>query len=383
MSQSQQKLVQYLNEAHATEMGLVRVLQSQIAMTPRGSYRDRARAAPATRRAGTPTASQRAPASSSSTAARTHCRRAVGARRDDRGQTLALWKAPFDLLRGTSGEEKVLKNAKDASATEALEIATYLALERLAKAVGDDVDREAGGVDPRGRGADARARHARDPQARGGRGRRGDRGRTVLRRVQDRRGRRAARRRGDQHRSADQAHLPHRAQAAPAWRARRARPRARSPRRGPADRALRQADRRGDHGPADSTSRRPTWRRSPSTSARTTAARRCSTGSHRCGARSRGRATTSSRSRRSAPRWATTSSASSACVTTSVRTRTVRACSRPPSASSRTPEAPPGRPRPLQPPRPPTARRLNGRAGNARRLNGRRPRDRRAVAAGA
>ena len=35
----QQKIVQYLNEAHATEMGLTRVLQSQIAMTPRGSYR--------------------------------------------------------------------------------------------------------------------------------------------------------------------------------------------------------------------------------------------------------------------------------------------------------------------------------------------------------
>jgi hypothetical protein len=41
MSQSeqrrqQQKVVQYLNEAHATEHALVRVLQSQIAMTPRG-----------------------------------------------------------------------------------------------------------------------------------------------------------------------------------------------------------------------------------------------------------------------------------------------------------------------------------------------------------
>ncbi len=39
MSQSEQKVVQYLNEAHATEVALVRVLQSQIAMTPRGSYR--------------------------------------------------------------------------------------------------------------------------------------------------------------------------------------------------------------------------------------------------------------------------------------------------------------------------------------------------------
>ena len=34
-----QKVVQYLEEAHASEIGLVRVLQSQIAMTPRGSFR--------------------------------------------------------------------------------------------------------------------------------------------------------------------------------------------------------------------------------------------------------------------------------------------------------------------------------------------------------
>ena len=53
------------------------------------------------------------------------------------GQTLALGKTPFDLLRGSGGEEKVLKNAKDACATEALEIATYTAIERLAGAVGD------------------------------------------------------------------------------------------------------------------------------------------------------------------------------------------------------------------------------------------------------
>lgn len=47
-------------------------------------------------------------------------------------------KVPFDLLRGTGGEEKVLKNAKDACASEALEIATYTALERLAVRVGDE-----------------------------------------------------------------------------------------------------------------------------------------------------------------------------------------------------------------------------------------------------
>ena len=39
MSASEQKVVQYLGEARASENALVRVLQSQIAMTPRGSYR--------------------------------------------------------------------------------------------------------------------------------------------------------------------------------------------------------------------------------------------------------------------------------------------------------------------------------------------------------
>jgi hypothetical protein len=62
----------------------------------------------------------------------------VGFWEDVAGQALALGKTPLDLLRGSGGEEKVLKNAKDAAATEALEIATYTAIERLARSVGDD-----------------------------------------------------------------------------------------------------------------------------------------------------------------------------------------------------------------------------------------------------
>jgi rubrerythrin len=50
---------------------------------------------------------------------------------------LALTKTPLDLVRGTGGEEKVLKNAKDSCAAEALEIATYTALARLAQTAGD------------------------------------------------------------------------------------------------------------------------------------------------------------------------------------------------------------------------------------------------------
>src|SRR3954453_19303086 len=53
------------------------------------------------------------------------------------GQALALTKTPLDLVRGSGGEEKVLKNAKDSCAAEALEIATYTAIERLAEQHGD------------------------------------------------------------------------------------------------------------------------------------------------------------------------------------------------------------------------------------------------------
>src|SRR3954466_12355646 len=134
MSTSEQKVMQYLEEALATELALVRVLQSQIAMTPGGSYRDglerhldetrdharrvNARLEDLGRRGNPLTA-------------------AVGLVESVIGQAVALGKTPFDLLRGSGGEEKVLKNAKDACATEALEIATYTSLETLAGAVGD------------------------------------------------------------------------------------------------------------------------------------------------------------------------------------------------------------------------------------------------------
>ena len=135
MSQSEQKIVQYLNEAHALEVGLAQVLRSQIAMTPEGSYRsglekhlretqthaDRVKARQgALSTAGDPFAA------------------GVAFMEDIAAQTLALWKAPLDLMRGATVEEKVLENAKEACAAEALEIATYTALEHVARAAGDE-----------------------------------------------------------------------------------------------------------------------------------------------------------------------------------------------------------------------------------------------------
>jgi ferritin-like metal-binding protein YciE len=135
MNAAKTKILQYLDEAHAHERALVSVLTSQIAMTPRGSYRTaleshlgetRDHADRVARRI-----SELGQGGNPVTAV-------VGLVETAVGQVLALSKTPFDLLRGTGGEEKVLKNAKDAAATEALEIATYTALERLANDVGDD-----------------------------------------------------------------------------------------------------------------------------------------------------------------------------------------------------------------------------------------------------
>jgi ferritin-like metal-binding protein YciE len=135
MNADQQKVVQYLNEAEASERALVRVLQSQIAMTPRGSYRSALEThLDETRRHGDRIATRLQALDQSGDPLGAF----VGVIETAFGQALALTKTPFDLLRGSGGEEKVLKNAKDACASEALEIATYTAIERLAQRVGDD-----------------------------------------------------------------------------------------------------------------------------------------------------------------------------------------------------------------------------------------------------
>ena len=163
MTSPQQKIVQYLNEAHATE----------TRPDPRPAVADRddaARLLPLRR--SRRTSSRRATTRDRVArrlkelgAGSNPLQAVVGLAETVVGQALALGKTPLDLLRGSGGEEKVLKNAKDAAATEALEIATYTALERLASAVGDDETAQAGGLDPRRRGEDARARPARDPEA--------------------------------------------------------------------------------------------------------------------------------------------------------------------------------------------------------------------------
>jgi ferritin-like metal-binding protein YciE len=135
MNADQQKVVQYLDEAHASEQALARALQSQIAMTPRGSYRSALESHLNETHRHAERVRERLGALDNGGNPVTAL---FGVMESAVGQAVALSMAPWQLVRGSGGEEKVLKNAKDAYASEALEIATYTALERLAQKVGDD-----------------------------------------------------------------------------------------------------------------------------------------------------------------------------------------------------------------------------------------------------
>jgi ferritin-like metal-binding protein YciE len=139
--QADAKVSQYLSEAQATEQALIQTLQAHIAMTPAGSYREALEGhLDETREHSRLIAERQLELSSGRSLLGLGVWAAelgVGVAQSVAGRLLATWKAPIDLLRGSGGEEKLLKNAKEECASEALEIATYEALERLAGEVGD------------------------------------------------------------------------------------------------------------------------------------------------------------------------------------------------------------------------------------------------------
>ncbi len=136
MSRSEDMIIQYLNEAHATELALVSTLRAHIAMTPQGSYRSLLEEhLDVTRRQADRLERRLAELG----VGKSLIQSGVGAFQSLLGQVLALGKGPIDLLRGGGGEEKLLKNAKDECATEALEIATYEGLEQVAMELADEI----------------------------------------------------------------------------------------------------------------------------------------------------------------------------------------------------------------------------------------------------
>jgi ferritin-like metal-binding protein YciE len=136
MTQIQDKVAAYLNETHAMEMALTRTLEAHSALAPPGPYHDALEhhlyetRLHADRIAARLRELDHTPSM---------VEVGYGIAQRAAGQLVALGKAPLDAVRGASREEKLLKNAKDECATEALEIATYDALEQMARQAGDDV----------------------------------------------------------------------------------------------------------------------------------------------------------------------------------------------------------------------------------------------------
>jgi ferritin-like metal-binding protein YciE len=128
-------VVEYLEEARALERSLVTNLKAHIAITPPGDYRSRLERHLDDTRAHAGNLGQRLEELSAHTSLMAV---GVGIAHTMAGHAVVMAKGPIDLVRGATGEERLLKNAKDEAAAEALEIATYDALEEAANAVGDE-----------------------------------------------------------------------------------------------------------------------------------------------------------------------------------------------------------------------------------------------------
>jgi ferritin-like metal-binding protein YciE len=125
----------YLDELQAIERALVTTLAAHVAMTPPGSGYRRLLERHLAETREHARAIERRLAEIGEAVSLVDA--ALGLVETVVGQVLALSKGPVDLLRGASHEEKLLKNARDECATEALEIAAYDALEQVALAIGD------------------------------------------------------------------------------------------------------------------------------------------------------------------------------------------------------------------------------------------------------
>ena len=127
----------HLDEAHAIEAALVTNLAAHITQTPDPEYRALLQRHLDETRGHLKAVEKRRDALGGS--GRGVIAGTVGLARDVIGQVLVLTKGPIDALRTPSAEERMLKNARDECATEAIEIAVYDALETVAKAAGDRV----------------------------------------------------------------------------------------------------------------------------------------------------------------------------------------------------------------------------------------------------
>jgi ferritin-like metal-binding protein YciE len=142
MTKRDEKIVQYLNDAYATERRLEIALQAHIAMTPRADYKKRLREHLKETKAHARLVARRIKAlggeaeTVSLPGPEAVVKGATGAKAAVQ-RAAAVAQGPLHAVRGTGQQERMLKNARTEYQDEAEEIATYRAIEALAKAVGD------------------------------------------------------------------------------------------------------------------------------------------------------------------------------------------------------------------------------------------------------
>ena len=128
------KIIQYLGEARAMEDDMVRTLHAHAAVAAKGEYRrllDRHLRETEQHR---DRLDQRLDELGEG---RRLLDAGVDALQSVAGQLLSLYRLPAHAARGQRGEDRILSNARQGCAAEALEIATYHALEALARELGD------------------------------------------------------------------------------------------------------------------------------------------------------------------------------------------------------------------------------------------------------
>jgi ferritin-like metal-binding protein YciE len=142
MNERDTKIVQYLNDAYATERRLEIALQAHIAMTPRADYKKRLREHLKETKAHARLVARRIKAlggeaeTVSLPGPDAVVKGATGAKAAVQ-RAAAVVQGPLHAVRGTGQQERMLKNARTEYHDEAEEIATYRVIEALAKGVGD------------------------------------------------------------------------------------------------------------------------------------------------------------------------------------------------------------------------------------------------------
>jgi ferritin-like metal-binding protein YciE len=127
------KLVQYLVEAYGKERELETALTAHIGMTDRKPYKKRLQQHLKETKDHARQVERRAKKLGGGGTVTSAIKEATALA----GRATALAKGPLHMARGTSSEEKLLKNAKTEYSDEHQEIATYRAIEVLAEEVGD------------------------------------------------------------------------------------------------------------------------------------------------------------------------------------------------------------------------------------------------------